>query len=136
MLKNVVVLSALVFSTLLAIADNPLIGVWSLSSTTQKQFSPACQNMLLQIKDNNEIVRTSGRLVYSSSAVITASGAGYLLTESLNNSNGERACSGIESSQVVQHLSFPSYVEIVGNELHYYRIKGDKHFIGFVKSGT
>jgi hypothetical protein len=92
--------------------------------------------MTIEFTTDDQIIRTTGELTYSTAVVATADGKGWLLRETLQSENGKPACSGMSSDQVIAHLQYDAYVEIEGSSLRYHRTKGAKQIMEFVRADS
>ena len=110
-----------------------LQGRWVLTAEARTAFAPACQDMTLEFKDGNRIVRTTGDLSYTTDVVPIADGKGWRLQERLLSQNGKPGCSGKSAEEILLHLNRQAYVEADGSKLRYYRAKGAQEAIEFTQ---
>ena len=113
--------------------DQDLEGLWVLTPGTQQRVGPACA-MTLEFTADDRVVRTTGQLTYTSTAVVTAEGSGWLLKEKLESQNGMPGCGGKSAEEIVSHFQREAYVEMHGTVLRYYGVKGTKRALEFERA--
>lgn len=116
-------------------SEATLQGRWVLTAEARTAFAPACQGMTLEFRDGNQIVRTTGKLSYTTDVVPIADGKGWRLQERLLSQNGKPGCSGKSAEEILLHLiNRQAYVETDGSILRYYRAKGAQKAIEFTQA--
>jgi len=115
-------------------SEATLQGRWVLTAEARTAFAPACQDMTLEFRNGNQIVRTTGELSYTTDVVPVADGKGWRLQERLLSQNGKPGCSGKSAGEILLHLNRQAYVETDGSTLRYYRAKGAQKAIEFTQA--
>ncbi len=110
-------------------AAAPPMGHWALPAGV------TCA-MTFEITPDGHIVRTTGELVYTTTASLTRDGKGWLLDEQLQDHNGRPSCRGDQADQVVEHLKNKAYIEVRGKTLRYRSSKDSGRVLSFVRSGA
>lgn len=127
-----------VFSMILAseslASERELVGQWVLTPQTQERLAPACRGMTLEFTADDRIVRETGELIYTTSVIATADGAGWLLKEELQSQNSKPGCGGKSAGEIVSHLQHRAYVEVHGLVLRYYGSKDGNRVMEFKRS--
>ena len=117
------------FLALAESASDPSPGVWTLPPGS------VCE-MTFQITTDHRIIRTTGTLSYTTTAVFVSEGRGWVLNEQLEEDNGGVSCRGQNASQVTQHLEKGAYIELLGDTLFYYLSRSDGRHLEFKRSSA
>lgn len=104
----------------------PPTGIWVLPTGV------ACA-MSFELTDDGRVVRTTGELVYTTTASLIPDGRGWLLDEKLQSNNDKKSCRGEVASEVAEHLKNKAYIEVKGEQLHYHHTKGRGKPLYFIR---